>query len=189
MLGVERADLERALLGVGLSADSWSERAVQLLERKIPILKGADYRIVGRMTVASNCIAWTLGDEERWWWPIAPRAHWPEAADRALTLECFAAMYESQGFVRCEDGEPVTGTEKVALYANDAGEPTHAARLGPDGKWTSKLGNLQAIEHALALLEGDPARGAYGRVRAYFVRARSSLCERSEFQKFDLGRK
>jgi hypothetical protein len=35
---------------------------------------------------------------------------------------------------------------KVAIYAS-GGELTHAARQLPDGQWTSKLGDLEDIEH------------------------------------------
>jgi hypothetical protein len=38
------------------------------------------------------------------------------------------------------------GFEKVALYGL-AESYTHAARQLPDGRWTSKLGNEEDIEH------------------------------------------
>lgn len=40
-------------------------------------------------------------------------------------------------------------------FANEQGIPQHAARLQPNGKWTSKLGELQDIEHRLRDLEGE----------------------------------
>jgi hypothetical protein len=45
------------------------------------------------------------------------------------------------------------GYEKVALYAL-AGLPKHAARQLPGGRWTSKLGPLEDVEHALEGLIG-----------------------------------
>ena len=36
----------------------------------------------------------------------------------------------------------------------DQGVPLHAARHVPSGRWTSKLGELEDIEHALDGLEG-----------------------------------
>ena len=47
--------------------------------------------------------------------------------------------------------------EKVALYAR-AGEPTHAARQLSSGRWTSKLGPEEDLEHSLEGLAG-PAYG------------------------------
>jgi hypothetical protein len=46
-------------------------------------------------------------------------------------------------------------------------EETHAARSLPNGRWTSKLGNGEDIEHiTLAVLEGD----LYGKVRVFLKR-------------------
>lgn len=46
------------------------------------------------------------------------------------------------------------GFEKIAIYGSDHG-PTHASRQLADGKWTSKLGDADDIEHeTLEALEG-----------------------------------
>ncbi len=40
------------------------------------------------------------------------------------------------------------GVTKVAIYGDiDADSWTHAARQLPNGKWTSKLGDFEDIEH------------------------------------------
>jgi hypothetical protein len=44
--------------------------------------------------------------------------------------------------------------EKVALYATDEG-PAHAARQLSNGRWTSKLGRDEDIEHELEGLAGS----------------------------------
>ena len=46
------------------------------------------------------------------------------------------------------------------MFADDQGTPLHAARQLPNGRWTSKLGELEDIEHVLHDLEG----AAYGSV-------------------------
>jgi hypothetical protein len=56
------------------------------------------------------------------------------------------------------EAEP--GFEKVALFADASGMPQHAARQLATGRWTSKLGRMEDIEHALRDLEG----GIYGSV-------------------------
>jgi hypothetical protein len=48
----------------------------------------------------------------------------------------------------------------IALFADKNDFPLHAARQLPSGRWTSKLGELEDIEHGLRDLEGD----AYGTV-------------------------
>ena len=45
------------------------------------------------------------------------------------------------------------GFEKVAIFADDQGFPSHAAQL-PNGRWTSKLGKLEDIEHEILALVG-----------------------------------
>jgi hypothetical protein len=61
-----------------------------------------------------------------------------------------------------------TGWEKVALFAHEDGTPTHAARQLASGRWTSKLGELEDIEHELEAVEG----AAYGSVVVYLKRLR-----------------
>ena len=59
------------------------------------------------------------------------------------------AVFRSLGFVMRDDGDHEIGLEKIALYATDDDEYTHVARQLPSGKWTSKLGGLEDIEHDL----------------------------------------
>ncbi len=62
---------------------------------------------------------------------------------------------------------PEPGIEKVAIFADESGCPKHMARQLPSGKWTSKLGHDEDIEHSdLAVLEG----GDYGRVVSILAR-------------------
>ena len=69
----------------------------------------------------------------------------------------------------CGNGSLEDGYEKVAIYARD-GELTHAARQLRDGRWTSKLGKYEDIEHdSLEALYGD-GYGEYGSVAVFMVR-------------------
>jgi hypothetical protein len=70
------------------------------------------------------------------------------------------------GFSPCEDAGLEVGFEKIALYATSDGEPTHAARQLRNGKWTSKLGRWQDIEHELEGLVGE----MYGTVKQILKR-------------------
>jgi hypothetical protein len=53
--------------------------------------------------------------------------------------------------VKCANGSPESGTEKIAIYATKADRgrlvPQHAARQLVDGRWTSKIGELEDINH------------------------------------------
>ena len=86
---------------------------------------------------------------------------WPPDAPREYTMDAYSKAYETLGFSRCEHTKREEGYEKVAIYAGSYGEPTHAARQLESGRWTSKLGNLEDVEHAdLQALAG----GVYGTV-------------------------
>jgi hypothetical protein len=47
------------------------------------------------------------------------------------------------------------GFEKTALFADAEGVPSHAARQLPNSRWTSKIGAMEDIEHALHDLDGE----------------------------------
>lgn len=74
---------------------------------------------------------------------------------RQETLEVFRDAFATLGYVVCARADLEPGFEKVALFADVNGTPTHAARQLPDGTWTSKLGLSEDIQHALADLAGD----------------------------------
>lgn len=126
------------------------------LERYFPKLSQTSYRVTSPATPEYNCLAWAAGDDRQWWWPDAMgQGYWPVDVAREETLEAFEEAYRTLGFSQCEDASLERGFEKVAIYANKL-VPTHAARQLSDGRWTSKLGPLEDIDHdALDAVEGD----------------------------------
>ena len=68
----------------------------------------------------------------------------------------------------CDAERPEAGYQKVALFAV-ADETTHAARQLAIGRWTSKLGPREDIEHGLRELEGY----VYGTVAMLLKREKS----------------
>jgi hypothetical protein len=88
--------------------------------------------------------------------------HWPADVPRKLEVKSFVKLYElNGGYAACQDAKPEKGFEKIAIYANDSGDATHVAKQTASGKWTSKLGDWEDIEHStLESLEGD----FYGKV-------------------------
>jgi hypothetical protein len=81
----------------------------------------------------------------------------------------FVAAFATLGFATCADGLLETGVEKVALYVDAAGVPTHMARQLPSGAWTSKLGRLEDIEHDNPNRLAGPAP-SYGKVALFLSR-------------------
>jgi len=63
------------------------------------------------------------------------------------SLKAYVDMFRSQGFELCDDRGIETGYEKIALYANRSGEFSHVAILIPSGRWASKMGDWEDIEH------------------------------------------
>jgi len=92
-----------------------------------------------------NCIAWAVEDTANFWWPIG--GHWPTGLPRALTLQSFIFVYGAQGYVITDNENLEAGYQKIAIYVDQSGTPTHAARQLPDGWWTSKLGRSYDIRH------------------------------------------
>ena len=130
------------------------------LEFLFPGLTGTAYQITSQATGLYNCVAWAAGESGRWWWPDFDGQHfWPANVLREETLGAFQEAFESLGFVVCQSEHLEVGVEKIAVFADENG-PQHVARQLPNGRWTSKLGELEDIEHDLRGLEGV----AYGSV-------------------------
>jgi hypothetical protein len=137
------------------------------LEHIFPALAAEGYVVSSPESTAYNCIAWAVGESHRWWepgiyWPIHP------GHDLAILVSLFASI----GYSPCPDDQLEDGFEKVALYADDHGEWTHAARQLPDGWWTSKLGQAVDILHRTPRALVSPA---YGNVRAIMKRVKNPV--------------
>ncbi len=143
---------------------------VNPIEDIFPGLSQSPYAITSAATRNYNCFAWAIGDVSQWWWPDPDlendAAFWPNGVAREETLPAFRAALASLGFKPSPDDSIETGFEKVALFAQADGTPTHVARQLPHGRWTSKLGTLQDIEHDLFALCG----GEYGKVVEFYRR-------------------
>ena len=137
------------------------------LEFAFPGLAGAPYRVTSPSDRHYNCIAWALEIKDKWYWPgEGDNIVWPTTVPFEETVEAFIALFDGFGFAPCADDGLEPGFERIALFADSADFPTHAARQLPNGRWTSKLGKSEDIEHDLRALEGD----VYGRVVRLFRR-------------------
>jgi len=151
------------------------------LEKELENLKGSGYdkypispETLGRIG-RYNCIAYAAGETDKWWWPHPNRFdyYWPPQLPREFpnteTLENFVQAFECKGYQKCKNGKHKRGIEKVVIFVNRFGRPTHAARQLESGVWTSKCGRLEDIQHeTLSALEG----GAYGSAHTFLHRRR-----------------
>lgn len=119
-------------------------------EEVFPNLKSTGYRITSPESPEYNCIAWAAQDTERWWWPDPFDTYfWPQGVPRQETVGAFIQACAALGFAPCESDAFEPGFEKIAIYVDSSGKPTHTARQLPSGKWTSKLGESEDMEHLL----------------------------------------
>lgn len=123
----------------------------------LPNLTSSNFRITSPTKNRYNCIAWAAGCNQRWWWPTS-QGYWPEGVAKEETIEAFADAFAALGYKKCNDASSEDGFEKVAIYAKGP-HPTHAARQLSNGKWTSKLGPLEDIEHSKPDDVGGPVYG------------------------------
>ncbi len=138
------------------------------LELLFPNLSDGSYAITSPATVDYNCIAWAANDSEACWWPDPQHiGYWPAGVPRVAALEVFIKAYGTLGYICCCDATLENGFDKVALYVDTNGTPTHAARQLSNGCWTSKLGKLEDIEHQT--LEGLSGH-AYGTIAVILKR-------------------
>lgn len=134
------------------------------LEGRFPRLAAHPYAVTSPCSDEYNCLAWAAGDSVRWWWPDPMgTGYWPDEAPRLVTLDAFARAFATLGFEPCADPQLEPGFEKIAVYVEASGVPTHAARQYRDGTWSSKLGNLEDISHATldSLRESDYGEPAF----------------------------
>lgn len=145
-------------------------------EAYFPNLTRDKYAITSNPTPNYNCIAHAAGHDDCWWWPddLAPNAHWPEGLEKTESMGAFVLAYGTKGYVECpgNDRSLESGFEKVAVFSDKDGIPTHAARQLSDGTWTSKLGEAEDIQHfTLEAMEGgDGQTLGYGTARLILKR-------------------
>jgi hypothetical protein len=127
---------------------------------KFPNLAPHNHRDTSPLDTRYNCIAYAAADQKRWYWPdVMGNGYWPPGVPRLETLDAFKALYATFGYTICSDGLVENGFEKVAIYAL-GGTPTHAARQLKTGKWTSKLGQAEDIEHDTPSVIDGPSYGS-----------------------------
>jgi len=143
------------------------------IEQWFPDILKDGYSVTSPSTPEYNCIAWAAGENTDPWdpSPILGR-YWPTGIPRNKKLETFIQLYGGLGYAPCDDGQLEPGFEKIALYtafkqAKMEFEVTHAARQTPSGRWTSKIGGAEDIEHKS--LEGLCSMN-YGTVAAFMKR-------------------
>lgn len=126
------------------------------IEQWFPHLTSTGYRVTSPRSPDYNCIAWAADEDSRWWEPDPfGLYYWPESSPREFTVEAYVETFISLGYAPCDSDDLEPGFEKIAIYVNPQGIPTHAAKQMSNGRWTSKLGRSEDIEHSLEGLKNS----------------------------------
>ena len=147
------------------------ERLPLELEQQMPFLLSEGYVVKSIATRGYNCIAFAADDPSMFYWPDDgdnPDVYWP-ISRKDVSLDCFVEMFAYFGYEKCDDGSLETGYEKVVIYMLE-GSPSHAAKQLDDGRWKSKLGIAQDIEHNSVRAVEDEF--CYGTAAQYMKRPR-----------------
>jgi hypothetical protein len=125
------------------------------------------FLLTSPQTTVYNCIAWAYGVIDRWFWPDSSGIYyWPNTVPRVENTDAFIKLFESIGYSVCDNGDLEDGFQKVAIYADNNGKPTHAARQLKNGLWTSKLGQSYDVTHTIYSMSD----GQYGNVAVFMKR-------------------
>jgi len=126
----------------------------QYYKDDIPEIAHTEYRVTSEETTAYNCIAWALEIPDQWIDPT-PDYIWHEEVERGYTVAVFMELFTRWGrYESCDNGSLEEGYQKIAIYHDGFNQFHHVARQLASGKWTSKLGSNEDIEHELSGLEG-----------------------------------
>ena len=138
------------------------------LEEAFPNLAERGYHITSPKNAGYNCVAWAVGDTTHFWYDVKVKGYyWPPGAGSADTVEGWKKLFALHGYTEAEFDKLETGIEKIAIYADASGDPSHVARQTETGQWSSKLGKDYDIQHStLDALEGDE----YGKVAVIMQR-------------------
>lgn len=132
------------------TAYEWNE-----LVSVFPDLNYNDVWITAPPSPVYNCIAWSLGFDDRWINPESP-------------LAAFQYQYETYGKIVVHTLGPGATIDGWGINADDMthGSKLYAGSPGlPPGLWESKLGQNCRITHGRTQLMGD----LYGQVLTSFV--------------------
>lgn len=141
--------------------NAWTQSVKIWIKNNFPNLTSSEYKITSPDTVAYNCVAWAAEDDKQWWWSDAQNEeYWPPNVLRKPTLEAFVQAFQTLGYEVCQADNLEDGFQKIAIYIGSDEKPKHVARQLPNGKWTSKLGQYEDIEHdTLQGIAGEPGYG------------------------------
>lgn len=107
------------------------------IQKNFPNLGPDKFAYTSLKTEDYNCMAWAVENTEDW-------IQFDGGYD--CKIETYINYFSSLGFTITEDVSYTNGIIKICLYAEN-NEFRHVARQLPNGRWTSKMGDWEDIEH------------------------------------------
>src|SRR6267142_1305842 len=156
------------------------DRLDPALEALFPNLRNRGYIVSSHCNPRYNCVAHAANDYTQNWdctsLPL-PGYYWPYGAIRSSGIEALVIAFEHIGYEICAGGHVEEAYDKVALYVDQWGFWTHAAKQEDDGIWSSKIGEHQYIRHPTPHALSGPE---YGQVMYYMRRPKRGQHETTE---------
>lgn len=118
------------------------------------LIQGENFEYTSQHTDEYNCVAWATEITNKWIQFI-----YDEHGNYDINAVRYIRYFSELGFVETEN-IAVENAVKIAIYADSDNNFTHVARQLRSGKWTSKIGDWEDIEHRDLQ---DIAGGAYGK--------------------------
>lgn len=152
-----------------------------------PNLIGNSKTITSKHDCNYNCTSWALdeNDKNSWWEPYGiiipappPIYHWHNDIPHNESPQTYVMFFEKYGFEVTDNLNLEEGFEKVVLYVR-INVFQHVARQLPNGRWTSKLGKLEDIEHDLSDLESEEEQPCGYGAASIFLKKRKKRNENS----------
>ena len=131
------------------------------IENWHPKLKGKKWKIIDVEfdLIKFNCFSFVIDIYDDW--SGASTKSWT-LSNRKPILENYIKFFSLHGFELCDNETYEKNFEKIAIYIDEDGYVTHAAKQFND-MWRSKLGSHEIIEHKLEWLSGYDFNN-YGKV-------------------------
>ncbi len=122
-----------------------------------------NFIFTSKQTWDYNCVMWALHIDHIW-------KDFGYSDDGYLnpdqTTTPYINFYKENGFVICENALLEDGFEKICIFSN-RGNFSHVSRQLADGRWASKMGNYEDIEHSAVT---DVGGVGYGNPEFYMKR-------------------
>ena len=110
------------------------------------VVIGTNLHYTSLRTDEYNCAAWAIGITDDW---IQFKGRYD------TEVSTYISYFKEKGFVIDENNTLQEGFIKIAIYL-EGNEFKHVARQLANGKWTSKIGDWEDVEHdTLQVLFGD----------------------------------